>query len=211
MRVLRLTLLVLRWLPRRLPRRSRSSRCRHRGVCGLARRSAPRRSKAAMRVRCRSPPTVQLDHAREPAEVGRGASGAGPVQLRARRQYVAFGEQHGMFIVGHTLVWHNQTPAWVFAGGRPAADRATLLARMREHIQTVVGRYKGRIHGWDVVNEAIDDDGTLRRDALARGDRRRLHRAGVRVRPRGRSRARSCTTTTTTNGIRRSATRPSGW
>ena len=46
--------------------------------------------------------------------------------------------------------------------GKPA-DRETLLARMRDHIHTVVGRYKGKIHGWDVVNEAIDDDGSLRK------------------------------------------------
>jgi endo-1,4-beta-xylanase len=77
--------------------------------------------------------------------------------------YVAFGEQHGMFIIGHTLVWHNQTPDWAFEGGNgKRLDRDTALARIREHIQSVVGRYKGRIHGWDVVNEAIDDDGTLR-------------------------------------------------
>ncbi len=77
--------------------------------------------------------------------------------------YVAFGERHKMFIVGHTLVWHSQTPAWVFqdAAGAPLT-RDALLARMREHIQTVVGRYKGRIHGWDVVNEALNEDGTLR-------------------------------------------------
>jgi endo-1,4-beta-xylanase len=68
-----------------------------------------------------------------------------------------------MFIVGHTLVWHNQTPAWVFqdAKGNPL-DRETLLARLREHVFTVVGRYKGRINGWDVVNEALNQDGTMR-------------------------------------------------
>jgi endo-1,4-beta-xylanase len=82
----------------------------------------------------------------------------------ASDQYVAFGEKNGMFLVGHTLVWHNQTPRWVFedASGKPVG-RDTLLARMRDHIQTVVGRYKGRIKGWDVVNEALDEDGTLRR------------------------------------------------
>ena len=78
-------------------------------------------------------------------------------------QYVAFGQRHGMFIVGHTLVWHSQTPRWVFtnAQGRPLT-RDELLARMKEHITTVVGRYKGRIRGWDVVNEALNEDGTLR-------------------------------------------------
>src|SRR5687767_3835973 len=76
---------------------------------------------------------------------------------------VEFGEKHGMFIVGHTLVWHNQTPRWVFEDekGEPL-DRETLLARLRDHISTVVGRYKGRIKAWDVVNEAINQDGTMR-------------------------------------------------
>ncbi len=77
--------------------------------------------------------------------------------------YVAFGERNGMFVVGHTLVWHSQVPAWVFqdAQGQPLS-RDALLVRMKEHIQTVVGRYKGRIKGWDVVNEALNEDGTLR-------------------------------------------------
>ncbi len=78
-------------------------------------------------------------------------------------QYVALGEKHHMFIVGHTLVWHNQVPAWVFRDEKGnLVDRETLLQRMREHIHTVVGRYKGRIHSWDVVNEALNEDGTLR-------------------------------------------------
>ena len=79
-------------------------------------------------------------------------------------RYVELGRSHGMFVVGHVLVWHQQTPAWVFQGadGKPA-DRDTLLARMRDHIRTVVGRYKGKIHGWDVVNEAIDEDGSMRK------------------------------------------------
>jgi endo-1,4-beta-xylanase len=76
----------------------------------------------------------------------------------ASDRFVEFGEKHGMFIVGHTLVWHNQTPAWVFKD----ADRETLLKRLREHISTVVSRYKGRINGWDVVNEALNQDGTMR-------------------------------------------------
>ena len=79
-------------------------------------------------------------------------------------RYVAFGTQNGMFVVGHTLVWHSQVPRWVFQddAGKPVS-RDTLLGRMREHITTVVSRYKGRIKGWDVVNEALNEDGTLRK------------------------------------------------
>jgi endo-1,4-beta-xylanase len=82
----------------------------------------------------------------------------------AADRYVQFGVERHMQVIGHNLVWHSQTGAWVFqaADGKPA-DRDTLLARMRDHIRTVVGRYKGKIHGWDVVNEAIDEDGSLRR------------------------------------------------
>ncbi len=78
-------------------------------------------------------------------------------------QYVAFGETNHLFIIGHTLVWHNQTPDWVFHDdqGQPLT-RAALLRRMHDHIATVVGRYQGRIRGWDVVNEAIEEDGTRR-------------------------------------------------
>lgn len=78
--------------------------------------------------------------------------------------YVAFGERHGMFVIGHTLVWHSQLPRWVHHDASGAAvSRDTLLARMRDHIMTVVGRYRGRIKGWDVVNEALDEDGSLRK------------------------------------------------
>ena len=83
--------------------------------------------------------------------------------------YVDFGQKNGMFILGHTLVWHSQTPRWVFedARGNPVS-RDTLLGRMRSHIQAVVGRYRGRIGGWDVVNEALDEDGTLRQSPWLR-------------------------------------------
>ena len=78
-------------------------------------------------------------------------------------RYVQFGEKHGMYVIGHTLVWHRQTPDWVFedGNGKPAS-RDLLLSRLRDHIHTVVGRYKGRIKGWDVVNEAIEANGTMR-------------------------------------------------
>ena len=78
-------------------------------------------------------------------------------------QYVAFGEKHHMWIVGHNLVWHSQVPPWVFRDDSGnLLSREALLARMKEHIDTVVGRYKGRIQSWDVVNEALNEDGTLR-------------------------------------------------
>jgi endo-1,4-beta-xylanase len=78
-------------------------------------------------------------------------------------QYVAFGQKHHMFIVGHNLVWHNQVPDWVFHDDKGnLLDRDALLARMKDHIFTVVGRYKGKIQSWDVVNEALNEDGTLR-------------------------------------------------
>jgi endo-1,4-beta-xylanase len=78
--------------------------------------------------------------------------------------YVAFGEKYKMFIVGHNLIWHSQTPQWVFRDDKGAPiTRDALLERMHDHIRTVVGRYKGRIGGWDVVNEALNEDGTLRK------------------------------------------------
>ncbi|MEM6645881.1 MAG: endo-1,4-beta-xylanase [Bacteroidota bacterium] len=81
----------------------------------------------------------------------------------AADQFVAFGEANDLFIVGHTLVWHSQTPSWVFEDGNGnPTSRDTLIAQMRNHVTTMVTRYKGRVDGWDVVNEALNDDGTMR-------------------------------------------------
>jgi len=113
--------------------------------------------------------------------------------------YVNFGLSNNLYLVGHTLVWHGQTPGWVFQGtnlppgmtnspvlvsaatatartngfaarrGRrgfgggfsgPRTSREELLQRMHDHITTVVGRYKGQVKVWDVVNEALADGGT---------------------------------------------------
>jgi len=84
--------------------------------------------------------------------------------FEAPDRYVAFGEKNGMHVTGHTLVWFHQTPDWVFedASGKPLS-RDALLDRMRDHIFTVMGRYRGRIHGWDVVNEAVMADGSFRK------------------------------------------------
>ncbi len=79
-------------------------------------------------------------------------------------QFVKFGQDNKMFIVGHTLIWHSQVPKWFFVdeNGKDVSPEV-LKERMRKHIQTVVSRYKGRVHGWDVVNEAIEDDGSWRK------------------------------------------------
>lgn len=78
-------------------------------------------------------------------------------------KYVAFGVDNKMFVVGHTLVWHSQAPDWMFVDGSGnPASKDTLLQRMQSHIATVAGRYKGKIGGWDVINEALEDDGSLR-------------------------------------------------
>ncbi len=89
--------------------------------------------------------------------------------------FVAFGEAHNMFIIGHTLVWHNQVPSWFFvnAGGKPNTKEEQ-IERLRSHIKAVAGRYAGRVHAWDVVNEVIDNDGSYRPtswvNAIGNGD-----------------------------------------
>ena len=77
--------------------------------------------------------------------------------------FVAYGEQHNMQITGHTLAWHSQTPDWLFVdeNGKDV-DREEMIKRLEDHITTIVQRYKGRIQGYDVVNEAVNDDGTMR-------------------------------------------------
>lgn len=76
-------------------------------------------------------------------------------------QFVEYGEKNDMFIVGHTLIWHSQSPRWFYLD-KDGNDvgREVLIQQMKDYISTVVGRYKDRVDGWDVVNEAINDDGT---------------------------------------------------
>ncbi len=78
-------------------------------------------------------------------------------------KFVEFGVNNNMQIIGHTLIWHSQAPRWFFTDseGKDVSPEV-LTERMRNHIYTVVGRYKGKVHGWDVVNEAIVDDGSYR-------------------------------------------------
>lgn len=84
----------------------------------------------------------------------------GDYQWTLPDRFVELGTRHGIKIVGHNLVWHSQTPAWLFAGadGKPIAADA-LGKRLDRRIGTVVGRYRGRVAIWDVVNEAIVENG----------------------------------------------------
>jgi len=78
-------------------------------------------------------------------------------------KFVAFGEENNMFIIGHCLVWHSQAPSWFFTDEKGNdVSKEVLIERIKNHITTIVTRYKGRVKGWDVVNEAILDDGSLR-------------------------------------------------
>lgn len=74
---------------------------------------------------------------------------------------VNFAQKHGIRVRGHNLCWHQQTPNWFFKDAQGnQVTKEVLLQRLKDHITTVVNRYKGKIYAWDVVNEAIDDDST---------------------------------------------------
>jgi endo-1,4-beta-xylanase len=90
--------------------------------------------------------------------------GPGIYKFAMADSMVTFAMKNKLFIAGHVLVWHSQTPDWVFQDslGKPLS-REALLERMREHIFTVVGHFKGKVKGWDVVNEAVDEDGSMRK------------------------------------------------
>ena len=77
---------------------------------------------------------------------------------------VDWSQRHGMTLIGHCLVWHSQPPKWIFTDETGKnVSRETLIGRMYSHIMTVVTRYRGKIKGWDVVNEAFEDDGSYRK------------------------------------------------
>lgn len=77
-------------------------------------------------------------------------------------KFVAYGEKHKMFIHGHTLIWHSQLAPWI----AEIKDSTEMKALMKDHITTIVSKYKGRINSWDVVNEALNEDGTLRKSVF---------------------------------------------
>lgn len=77
---------------------------------------------------------------------------------------VDWSQRHGMTLIGHCLVWHSQPPKWIFTDETGKnVSRETLIGRMYSHIMTIVTRYRGKIKGWDVVNEAFEDDGSYRK------------------------------------------------
>ena len=83
--------------------------------------------------------------------------------FRLADQFVDFGAKNNMFMHGHTLVWHSQVPDWFFTDeDGNDVGREELIKRMKDHIFALISRYKGRVTAWDVVNEAFENDGSLR-------------------------------------------------
>lgn len=80
-------------------------------------------------------------------------------------QFVDYAEENGMYTVGHCLIWHSQAPRWFFTDDQGnEVGREVLIERMKTHIHTVAGRYRGKVDCWDVVNEAFEDDGSWRKN-----------------------------------------------
>lgn len=104
----------------------------------------------------------------------------GQFQFERADRLVAFAERHGMKVIGHTLCWHSQAPAWLFQNeqGEPLS-RADALRNLKAHIDGVAGHFRGKVLGWDVVNEAIIDgpEGYLRQTPALRaiGDDYLIH------------------------------------
>ena len=82
-----------------------------------------------------------------------------PYDFKGGDALVAFAQSHNMLVRGHTLVWHNQVSKWVTEGKYTAPQLATIL---QNHIRTVMSHYASKVYAWDVVNEAFNDDGTMR-------------------------------------------------
>ena len=91
----------------------------------------------------------------------------GIFDFRTADKLVSYCEENGLTLFGHCLVWHSQAPDWMFTDsyGHPVS-REKLADRLEKHIKTVVGHFRGKIYGWDVVNEAIEDDGSFRQSPL---------------------------------------------
>ena len=73
-------------------------------------------------------------------------------------RYIEFSTKNNISFIGHNLVWHSQLAGWV----EKIESKEELNASLKKHVQTIASRYSGKLHGWDVVNEALNEDGTLR-------------------------------------------------
>ena len=93
------------------------------------------------------------------------APAEGIFDFRVADKFVNYARQLGLKVNGHCLVWHSQAPDWWFTNGYAASpvSKEVLKERIIKHIKTVVGHFKGQVFGWDVVNEAIEDDGSFRK------------------------------------------------
>jgi endo-1,4-beta-xylanase len=114
--------------------------------------------------------TVEVIKKNFNAIVAENCMKSGPIQPEEGKfdfeladKFVEFGVKNNMYITGHTLIWHSQAPGWFFTDslGNDVTPEV-LIQRMKTHIFTVMGRYKGKIKGWDVVNEAVVDNGSYR-------------------------------------------------
>lgn len=113
-------------------------------------------------------PDAELIKAQFNSMTPENAMKMGPIHPEPNRYYwkdadaiAEFAGQNNIKLRGHTLCWHNQTPRWFFTDSTgKQVSREVLLTRLKEHITTVMGRYKGKIYAWDVVNEAVPDTGT---------------------------------------------------
>jgi len=112
---------------------------------------APYRAKAASEFSSVTPENVMKWEVVEPSR--------GTYDWAAADELVDFARANGQLVRGHTLLWHNQLPAWLTTGDFTADE---LRAILRKHITDEARHFKGRIWQWDVVNEAFNDDGTLR-------------------------------------------------
>ncbi|MBM6993927.1 MAG: endo-1,4-beta-xylanase [Prevotella sp.] len=88
----------------------------------------------------------------------------GVYDFNAADSVVRYAEKHHLQLIGHCLIWHSQPPRWMFKNADGSqVSRDELIRRIQNHVRTMVGRYKGKVFGWDVVNEAFEDNGEFRK------------------------------------------------
>jgi endo-1,4-beta-xylanase len=93
----------------------------------------------------------------------------GQFTFESADKIVAFAQAHDMQVIGHNLCWHQQSPVWMYRDeNNKPLPREVALENLKQHIQTVVKHYKGKVKGWDVVNEALADSEPYLRDTPAK-------------------------------------------